>query len=68
MTNTIDAKRDVRLEPFIMVDGTDKNPKIDKNVREWPPEVVCDEKTLKDLMRRGVLDIDEEFIKRFGLL
>ncbi len=68
VSNTIDAKRDVRLEPFIMVDGTDKDPSIDKDVREWPPEVVCDEETLKNLVRRGILDIDEEFIKFFGLL
>ena len=68
VTNTIDAKRDVQLSPFVMVDGTDKDPKIDKDVREWPPEVVCDEETLRDLIQRGILDIDEEFIKRFGLV
>ncbi len=68
VVNNIDAKRDVWLEPFIMVDGTNKDPDIDDFDREWPPDVVCDEEVLRSLIQRGLLDIDDEFIKRYGLL
>ncbi len=67
VTNNIDALRDVRKEPFIMIDATDKN-ELDGYKREWPGDVVCDEEVLKSLRERGLLDIDEAFIERFGLL
>lgn len=67
VVNNIDAKRDVLLEPFIMVDATNKN-ELDSFDREWPDDVVCDKKVLKDLKERGLINIDEEFIKKFGIL
>ncbi|HIE34742.1 MAG TPA: hypothetical protein EYP79_00905 [Campylobacterales bacterium] len=67
VVNNIDAKRDIVLEPFIMIDGTNKN-ELDGFTREWPDDVVCDKETLLDLKKRGFIDIDEEFIKKFGLL
>jgi len=68
VTNNIDAKRDVVTEPFIMVDATNKDPELGEIEREWPPDVVCDAKVLEDLRKRGVLDIDEEFIRKYGLV
>ncbi|WP_201332329.1 menaquinone biosynthesis decarboxylase [Nitratiruptor sp. YY09-18] len=68
VVNNIDAQRDVVLEPFIMVDGTNKDPKIDTFDREWPPDVVCDKEVIKSLRERGILDIDEAFIKKYGIV
>lgn len=68
VTNNIDAKRDVRLEPFIMIDGTNKDPKIDDFPREWPPDVVCSKEVIEDLQKRGFIDVDEEFLRRYGVV
>jgi len=68
VTNNIDAKRDVRTEPFIMIDGTNKDPRIDNFPREWPPDVVCDPEVIEALRQRGLLDLDDEFLKRFGIV
>ncbi|MCF6200974.1 MAG: menaquinone biosynthesis decarboxylase [Hydrogenimonas sp.] len=67
VTNNIDAMRDIRKEPFIMVDATDKN-ELDGYEREWPGDVLCDKETLESLKKRGLIDIDDDFAKRFGLL
>ncbi|WP_345741173.1 menaquinone biosynthesis decarboxylase [Nitrosophilus kaiyonis] len=68
VVNNIDAKRDVLLDPFIMIDATNKDPDIDNFDREWPPDVVCSKEVIDDLRKRGLLDIDDEFIKKFGIL
>ncbi|BCD62367.1 4-hydroxy-3-polyprenylbenzoate decarboxylase [Nitratiruptor sp. YY08-26] len=68
VVNNIDAQRDVVLEPFIMVDGTNKDPKIEDFDREWPPDVVCDKEVIKSLRERKILDIDDEFIKKYGIV
>ena len=68
VTNNIDAKRDVRLEPFIMIDGTNKDPKIDDFPREWPPDVVCSKEVIEDLQKRGFIDVDEELLRRYGVV
>ncbi len=67
VANNIDAMRDIRKEPFIMVDATDKN-SLDGYEREWPGDVLCDGKVLDSLRQRGLIDIDDAFIERFGLL
>ena len=67
VTNNIDAQRDVRLEPFIMVDGTNKN-KLDSFKREWPGDTFCTKKVLDGLQEKGIIDIDDAFIKKYGLL
>ncbi len=66
VANNIDAKRDIRLAPFIMVDATDKT-EVDGFTREWPGDVVCDAEVLKDLRRRGIVRFDEAFAERFML-
>ncbi len=67
VVNNIDAQRDVVLEPFIAVDGTNKS-QLDGFNREWPKDTLCSKEVLDSLQERGLIDIDEAFIKRFGLL
>ena len=67
VVNNIDAKRDIILEPFIAVDGTNKS-KVDGFEREWPGDTYCTKEVLDSLQERGLIDIDHEFIKKFGLL
>jgi len=67
VVNNIDAQRDIVLEPFIAVDGTNKS-KVDGFNREWPGDTFCTKATLDSLQERGLIDIDEAFIKKFGLL
>jgi len=67
VVNNIDAKRDIILEPFIAVDGTNKN-HLDGFEREWPKDANCTKEVLDRLQELKVIDIDDEFIKRFGLM
>ncbi len=67
VVNNIDATRDVRVEPFIMVDATNKG-EVDGFMREWPGDTFCTKSVLDDLQAKGVIEIDEAFIRRFGLL
>ncbi|WP_420827471.1 menaquinone biosynthesis decarboxylase [Nitrosophilus alvini] len=67
VVNNIDAKRDVLLEPFIMIDGTNKN-RLDGFEREWPPDTVCDKDVIENLKKRVLIDVDEEFLRRFQIV
>jgi 4-hydroxy-3-polyprenylbenzoate decarboxylase len=67
VVNNIDAQRDIILEPFISVDGTNKS-EVDGFSREWPGDTFCTKEVLDSLQERGLIDIDEDFIKKFGLL
>ena len=67
IVNNIDAQRDVTLEPFITIDGTNKS-KLDGFNREWPGDTFCTKEVLDSLQERGLIDIDEKFIRKFGLL
>jgi 4-hydroxy-3-polyprenylbenzoate decarboxylase len=67
VVNNIDATRDIVLEPLIVVDGTNKS-EVDGFTREWPGDTFCTKETLDNLQERGLIDIDEAFIKKFGLL
>ncbi len=67
VANNIDAQRDIVLSPFIAIDGTNKN-SLDGHHREWPEDTNCDKETLDNLAKRGLIDIDDKFIKRYGLL
>jgi 4-hydroxy-3-polyprenylbenzoate decarboxylase len=66
VANNIDALRDVRKAPFIMLDATDKNA-LDGYGREWPGDVMCDMKVLESLKERGIVDFDDDLLKRFYL-
>jgi len=67
VVNNIDAQRDITLEPFMTVDGTNKST-IDGFNREWPGDTFCTKEVLDSLQERGLIEIDETFIKKFGLL
>ncbi|NPA28041.1 MAG: UbiD family decarboxylase, partial [Epsilonproteobacteria bacterium] len=67
VVNNIDAKRDIILEPFIGIDATNKN-LLDGFAREWPNDVFCTKETLAKLHKLKLIDIDDEFIQKFGLL
>ena len=67
VVNNIDANRDVVLEPFIAIDGTNKN-ELDGFNREWPKDAHCTKEVLDRLQEKGLIDIDEQFIRDFGLL
>jgi 4-hydroxy-3-polyprenylbenzoate decarboxylase len=67
VVNNMDAQRDVTLEPFITIDATNKNA-YDGFKREWPGDTFCTKSVLDDLQEKGLIDIDEAFIRKFGLL
>jgi 4-hydroxy-3-polyprenylbenzoate decarboxylase len=67
VVNNIDAQRDIVLDPFLVVDATAKG-KLDNYEREWPGDTLCSEEVLKGLEEKGLIEIDEAFIKKFGLL
>jgi 4-hydroxy-3-polyprenylbenzoate decarboxylase len=67
VVNNIDALRDVILEPFMAIDATNKN-EVDGYEREWPGDTFCTKEVLDMLQEKGLIDIDEAFIKKFGLL
>jgi len=67
VVNNIDAQRDIILEPFIAVDGTNKS-KIDGFEREWPGDTFCTKEVLDRLQEKKLINIDDTFIKKFGLL
>jgi len=67
VANNIDASRDVLLEPFIVVDATNKS-EVDGFTREWPGDTFCTKEVLDMLQEKGLIDIDEAFVKKFGLL
>ncbi len=67
VVSNIDALRDIILEPFIVIDGTNKS-KVDGFNREWPDDVHCTKEVLDNLQQKGLIDIDNNFIREFGLL
>jgi 4-hydroxy-3-polyprenylbenzoate decarboxylase len=67
VVNNIDAQRDVKLKPFIAIDATNKSD-VDGFEREWPGDTFCTKEVLDSLQQKGLIDIDEAFIKKFGLL
>ena len=66
VVNNIDAQRDVYINGFVGIDGTNKN-SLDGFERRWPGDVNCDIGVLESLQQRGLIDIDEEFMSRFYL-
>ncbi len=67
VVNNIDAQRDIILEPFIAIDATNKN-SLDGYSRVWPGDTICDTETLNRLADRGLIERDEEFWKRYGVI
>jgi 4-hydroxy-3-polyprenylbenzoate decarboxylase len=67
VVNNIDASRDVVLKPFIAVDATNKG-EADSFEREWPGDTFCTKEVLDMLQKKKLIDVDDTFIKKFGLL
>lgn len=67
VVNNIDSGRDVILKPFIAIDATNKS-EVDGYEREWPGDTFCTKEVLDMLQEKGLIGIDEAFIKKFGLL
>jgi len=67
VVNNIDAQRDIMIEPFISIDATNKNA-YDGYTREWPGDTFCTKSVLDGLQEKEIINIDEEFIREFGLL
>ncbi len=65
VVNNIDASRDIYLKSeYIGVDGTNKGV-LENFPRRWPDDTDCDMDVIMDLKKRGLLSIDDEFLKRF---
>ncbi len=65
VVNNIDSQRDIYLEKeFIGIDATNKND-IDSFPRRWPDDTDCDPKVIQELREKGLIDVDDEFLKRF---
>ena len=67
VVNNIDARRDIYLEPFFGIDATNKN-NLDGFTREWPKDVNCDERVIKDLRDRGIINITDKEIEDFQVV
>jgi 4-hydroxy-3-polyprenylbenzoate decarboxylase len=67
VVNNIDATRDINLKSFIAIDATNKS-EVDGFDREWPDDTHCNKDVLDSLKAKGIIDIDDKFIKKFGLL
>ena len=67
MVNNIDAQRDIILNPFIIIDGTNKST-LDGFNREWPKDTHCSKKVLENLQKICLINNKEKFIRKYGLL
>ena len=67
VVNNIDSNRDIFIDSnTICIDGTNKN-SLDNFNRRWPDDVDCTKEVIDSLRQRGILDIDDEFIKKYQL-
>ena len=65
IVNNIDASRDIILQKeFIGIDATNKGD-IEGFPRRWPDDTDCDKEVIASLRERGLLDIDDEFLKKY---
>ncbi|MEA3288882.1 MAG: menaquinone biosynthesis decarboxylase [Campylobacterota bacterium] len=68
VVNNIDSNRDIFIEGNTLgVDATNKNTH-DNFQRRWPDDVTCTPSVLDTLKERGIIDIDDEFISKWGLV
>ena len=67
VVNNIDSNRDIYIKNnTICLDGTNKN-KMDNFDRRWPDDVDCTPSVLESLQERGIIDISDEFKKKYQL-
>lgn len=68
IVNNIDAKRDLWIDREVAyLDATDKEA-CDQHLREWPKDTDCSEKVIQALQEKGLIDADESFFTKFGIL
>ncbi|WP_418184981.1 menaquinone biosynthesis decarboxylase [Aliarcobacter vitoriensis] len=67
VVNNIDSNRDLWIDGnTLCLDGTNKN-SLDGFTRRWPDDVDCTKSVIDSLRERKIIDIDDEFIKKFYL-
>ncbi len=67
VVNNIDSNRDLYIQnSCISLDATNKN-SHDNFKRRWPDDVDCTKEVLQDLNNRGILNLSDEFTKKFQL-
>jgi 4-hydroxy-3-polyprenylbenzoate decarboxylase len=66
--NNIDAKRDLFLDKNIMMVDATKKTEIDGYDRWWPNDTVCEREVLENLKKRGIVEYDEEFLKKWQIV
>ena len=65
--NSIDASRDVGVrEKSVFVDCTDKGALEGYN-KEWAVETDCTESVIQSLRARGLIDVDDAFLRAFQI-
>lgn len=68
VVNNIDSNRDIYIiNETVCIDGTNKN-EFDNFKREWPDDVVCTKSVIEELKDKKVIDIDNNFISKWGIL
>ena len=68
VVNNIDSNRDIYIDGHtVCIDATNKN-SHDNFQRRWPDDVVCTSSVVEDLRKRNIIDIDDSFIKYWGLI
>ncbi|MGB3751843.1 MAG: menaquinone biosynthesis decarboxylase [Arcobacteraceae bacterium] len=68
VVNNIDSNRDIYIDgQTVSIDATNKNTH-DNFQRRWPDDVVCTKSVIDDLRDRKIIDIDDAFIQKWGLL
>jgi 4-hydroxy-3-polyprenylbenzoate decarboxylase len=67
VVNNIDSRRDIVLDKnTVCIDATNKSI-VDGFKRRWPDDVDCTKSVIKMLKSKKIIDIDDEFEKRFYL-
>ena len=68
VVNNIDSNRDIYIDGHtVCIDATNKN-SHDNFQRRWPDDVVCTTSVVEDLRKRNIIDVDDSFIKYWGLI
>jgi 4-hydroxy-3-polyprenylbenzoate decarboxylase len=68
VVNNIDSNRDIFIDgQTIGVDATNKST-LDNFQRRWPDDVTCTASIIENLRDRKILDINDAFISKWGLI
>jgi len=68
VVNNIDSNRDIYIEGHTVgIDATNKN-SHDNFKRRWPDDVVCTTSVIEDLRKRDIIDVDDNFISKWGII